>query len=436
MRAILDFLGLSTWVPSSDPLTPPQKAVYLSPSGTRIEFDFEDITSSFTRRGGVFESVTGDGTYVQSLGKGSAVLPMAVFIHGDNYETRAEVFLSAILEGGEGLLTHPQYAKPLKVVHLGEIVRADAYVTQTNQTVFTLVFYETTGLQIGKAGTVQQSYDLMKTGGAEYFANGVQLDDVVDQQSFKNRVTSSIRSFERAMKKASGSISGVQGGADFIGDSIVRGIDAVIGRPLSMAQQIQLLVAEPGQQTQLAGNKLRAYKSYALGLFGGRSAEWRTYDYDSVNTFHLNSLMAQTAVGSAARLAGLASESFITRAEYLFYAALLLELLEAYRAWRDSNFEALADATYLRIETADTGGGDDSLTELVTTAAGDLVSKSFQAKVKIAKAIDAPRTIVDLCFELCGDLEIDTLNAFCRLNDFSGDEYAMIEKGRVVEWYL
>lgn len=436
MRFIAEALGiLGPGEYGGAPMPTPGKAVYKSPSGQEVPFDFEDISSQYDLKAAVFESASGDGTYVQPNGHTSGRFPMAAIFHGSGYELRAEAFLSAVLESGVGVLTHPQYRNPINVVPVGTVDRFDGYKSGTNQTIFAVTFFETTGLLVGGDKDIKQSFDALLDASAADFSGGIDTDNVVDEKSLLNRVKSTVKTIQKVMKAGSQGLENATKGIEAVGDSIDRGIDLLIGQPLTMARQMQILIGEPARQADGAKAKLEAYGNLADSIFGTPNAEQNKYTRETINAFHTNALVAKTTIGNAAILAVAGSDQFETKADYLYWADFLQTKLDAMQEWIDNNFEAIETTTIDR-GAIDIGGGMSDLRDTVAKAISDLITGSFEAKTQMSRDLAGEMTQIDLCYELYGTADHDHLDLLARTNNFSGDEYFLIEKGRRIVWYV
>ena len=119
-------------------------AAYTPPSGTRIEFDFVDVSQNITKQTAAFEFTDSDGTYVQSNGASSRRFPVRAFFSGADHDTEAAEFMAALLENGTGLLEHPLYGT-FDAVPFGDLSQRDDLATAANQSVFEITFYQTIG---------------------------------------------------------------------------------------------------------------------------------------------------------------------------------------------------------------------------------------------------------------------------------------------------
>ena len=117
-----------------------KQAAYISPSGTRIEFDFEDVARSTKKKAAVFEYPQKAGAFIQDLQNGARRFPIRAFIHGENYNQEANVLYNALEEPGFGTLEHPLYGT--FVVFPLSINRSDRLKTAAGQAVFDIDFIE------------------------------------------------------------------------------------------------------------------------------------------------------------------------------------------------------------------------------------------------------------------------------------------------------
>src|SRR5690606_7543295 len=122
-----------------------KEGAYKSPSGTRIRFDFEDVSRSFEARGTVFEFPGIDNASVQRTGISSRRYPLTCYFTGATCDLEAASFEAALSEPGIGTLQHPLYGE-IPVTPFGEIERRDDLVRAANQSIVTVTFWTTTGV--------------------------------------------------------------------------------------------------------------------------------------------------------------------------------------------------------------------------------------------------------------------------------------------------
>ena len=122
-----------------------KQAAYITPSGNRITFDYEDVSMNVDKRTSAFEFPEVNGTYIQDNGHSGRRFPLNIFFWGSDYDLESNAFLDALLESGVGQLDHPIYGLR-DVVPFGTIERIDNLKTAANQAIFQVLFWETTGI--------------------------------------------------------------------------------------------------------------------------------------------------------------------------------------------------------------------------------------------------------------------------------------------------
>lgn len=409
-----------------------QRGKYKSPSGQIVYFDYMDIDSSYLKKAAVFESAVGNGTYVQPNGHTSGRLPMACYISGDDYDRKADAFLSAVLEDGVGVLSHP-ISNEVHVVPVGEVRRSDRLVEAAGQVIFGVEFYETTGLQIGESGGLPQSFESLIQASAVDFSEKVNLSNAMDKASFKNRVAALLKRISSTLKKASGAVAEVNQAIEDTGDSIGRGLDVLLGEPLSLAFQCQLLIGEPRRENSAVHAKLDAYQNLANNIFARTIEEPVKYSKEAENQFGFNRMMSRSIISNFAMVA--ADGKWLKRSDYILNAERLDELLTLYQAWVGAGFEILAIDT-IDATNMDTGVGDYELIQLVSSAISQIISQSFAAKTEMRMVTTCSEALIPLCFRLYGTALQAQLDNFIENNNLGGDELIEIPKGREIVWYV
>jgi hypothetical protein len=411
----------------------PGKAKYKSPSGTTVSFDYEDLEHSVSLKKGVFEKASGNGTYVQDNGITGGRFPMSCIFTGQGREQNTKAFISSLCESGTGVLTHPAYTKQLTVKPVGDVKCSNKFVSGIGEIVIEIEFYETISLSpsAGKTGSI---FDEHADAAANDFARKVKLNTVTDMAAFKNRVSAMTKRFKAAMKKPSEYVSSVSKKMDAVSDSINRGIDVLIGDPLALARQCQILIGQPRREAKGISAKLRAYTNLAAYIFTGTITEPGRYFNDTINEFHLNKLTAQSIVSNAAELSKETSE-LVTRADHFRQAQSSIALMEAYQEWHDRNYAVIESIT-VNESDSDTGDGIEELWELIRDATNHLLEEADKAKTVIEIELYGDRTPLDLCFELYGTTLFEVFDSFVDTNQIVGDEFFLIPKGRKIVYYL
>jgi len=410
-----------------------KQAKYQSPSGIVVAFDFEDLEGTFPKKTSAFESAAGDGTYIQDNGLSSGRFPLNVIFHGDDYDERANTFLKALLEKGEGILSHPVYGE-IDCVPFGDITRQDALKTAANQAIFSVEFYETTGLSLGQLGNFQQVFEVYQDLAAGNFAEKLNVSDIANRETFKSKFQRTLKTVERGLTNATRIVEGASKSTEAVSESINRSLDVLVNQPLTLARQTQILMGEPARIVGATRERLRAYGNLARDIFGGGTAAPDSFDFENSNGFQSDLLFAGSLVANAGITAQLAT--FDTKPQYLSTAQQLGELADEMILWQDANGASLSQTDTIQGETTDTGAGWSELVSLLSLIIGNLVARSFDAKTEYRVELSEDRSPIDLCFELYGTASPEQLDIFQQQNDLSGDEYFLIKRGRSIVWYL
>lgn len=398
-----------------------REAAYTSPSGTRLTFDYEQTAEDFDKKATPFEFAGADGTFVQDLGRTGRRYPLRVILWGDTYDVQAAGWMAALAERGQGILEHPVYGR-LDVVPVGKIRRRDDLVTQANQAVIEVEFFETTGLVYPTASTdpAGQIADLLAAAGAaqaEQLAAAGVLDSATDRADFLSRYNAALDSASAALSPITEGVAGAQRQFDAIQQSINRGIDVLIKDPLTLAFQTQQLINTPARIGGQVSGRLSAY-SDLLASYLGPSVGRDTQLYNS-------DLYASGTIAAAALAT--TTESYTKRPDAILAAESILAQGDALAAWRDDNFAALGQI--------DQGGSWQATQELIATAAGALVALSFGLAQERRVILGSARSIIDLTYELYGVVD-SKLDDFINDNDLSGDEIIELPQGREVVYYV
>lgn len=404
-----------------------KEAAYISPSGERYPFEFENVSNARSKKTTNFEFPDADGTFVQESGSTGRSFPLRCIFWGADYDQEADEFDAALFEAGTGKLEHPIYGT-IDVVPTGTITRRDDLKTAGNQAIIEVTFMSTIGLiypsaQNDPASEVIEAVEAFNTSQAAEFEENIKLDSAVKKATFKNKYNAFLDQVEGGLGAVADTVAEVQSEFNAINDSINRGIDVLIGQPLTLAFQTMQLIQAPARAFSLISAKLDAYKNLATSLIsdgnGGTSLSPDVID------FYTKDLYAATYVTGS--VLSTVNNQFETRADAIEAAAAVLDQFDKVSAWKDANLTEL--------EAIDTGAAYQQLQDAVALTAGFLVEISFSLKQERRIILDQARTIVDLAAELYGSVD-DNLDFLIDSNDFSGSEILELPKGKEVVYYV
>lgn len=461
------------------------EAAYTPPSGLRITFDFENVKIVTKKKGTVFEFADVDGALVQDHGVGARRFPMRLFFAGADHDLNAQVVQAALDEKGNGLLEHPMYGEHT-VVPLGDITRRDDLVTRANQTIFEVTFWKTIGVvyptgQEDATSAVLTAIDLFNDGSAAEFATQIDTDTIAEEQGLLNTINDLLGKVESVLKKIAAVNDVVSDKFQDYVDTINRGIDVLIKTPLALARQTKLMIQEPSRALASISARLDAYGNLASDIFSSPDAisdpgglagggigqtsgglAGTGNDSQSPNKFHTRDLFASTFVASSmlsvlytdtsqatgAAAAGIATSGgasfFVTQAQAIDAAEVILNQMDALTAWRDDNYKSIsgqnlgaaeAEAFIATPATMDLAVGYAALRDAASLTAGFLVKMSFSLKQERSIILGSPRSMVDLVAELYGSVD-DQLDFFINSNNLTGDEILELPRGKKIVYYV
>lgn len=407
-----------------------KEAAYNSPSGTRQRFDYEDVRRTVEKKTTAFDFPDANGTYVQDLGHTGRQYPLRVFFWGDDCDLEADAFEGLLLESGVGKLEHPLYGT-VDVVPFGSITRRDDLKTAANQAIIEVTFWETIGIiyptaQDDPGSAVLAAVASFNDTAAAQLDESLNITKAVERTGFKSTYQNLVDNAKAGLQVVADTQDNVRQTFDSIYTSINESIDTFIAAPLDLAFQTTLLVQAPARALTSVKARLSAYRSLASSIISGEGAVVEPgYDNRPSNAYHTQDLYASAYVTGS--VLSVVNNQFETKTDALDAAAEVLNQFDQVAAWRDANYESLAEI--------DTGSAYQQLQEAVALTAGFLVFISFSLKQERRLVLDRSRTVIDLVAELYGTID-DQLDFFITSNSLSGSEILEIPAGREVVYYV
>lgn len=398
-----------------------KEAAYTSPSGTRYTFEYENVSATRTKKTTAFEFPDADGTYVQESGSTGRTFPIQCIFWGADYDLQADAFDAALFEVGTGKLEHPIYGT-IDVVPTGTVTRRDDLKTAANQAILEVTFMSTIGLvypsaQNDPASELIATVDDFNAAMAGEFEENIVLDTAVEAATFKSQYEAILSQVSAGLAGVAATEEGVLSEFNAVRDSITRGLNTLVGEPLTLALQTVDLVQVPARSVASILAKLEGYKNLAATLVAGQTP--------TALNFYTKDLYASAYVTGA--VLSTVNNQFRTRVDAISAASDILDQFDTVSAWKDSTLVALG--------LIDTGAAYQQLQKAVALTAGYLVEISFSLKQERRIILDRARTIVDLTAELYGEIDAN-LDFLIDSNDLSGSEILELPKGRGIVYYV
>lgn len=394
-------------------------AAYTSPGGTRMQFDYEDVSRAVDKRTTAFNFPEVDGTYIQDLGHTGRRYPLRVIFWGADSDLSATAFESILLEQGPGVLEHPRYGN-VDVIPYGTITRRDELKSAANQTIIDVEFYETTGIlypssQTDTLGAINLSLESFNEAMAGEYADLVDVSTAGKRAELKARYENLLSAAEGFLRPIAETQADIEAQFNTVLASINEGIDVLIADPLTLAFQTMILIQAPARAAAAITARLEAYGNLAESIVGAA---------DPGVTFHTSDLFASTAV-SGIVLSSVNTE-YDNKPAAVETALFNLDTMEAVTVWRDELFDGAGEV--------DPGTAYQALQDSVALTAGYLVDVAFTLAQERRIILDRNRTIIDVCAELYGVID-EKLDFFINTNQFTGSEIIELPRGTNVLYY-
>jgi prophage DNA circulation protein len=252
------------------------EAAYTTPSGLRITFDYEDISTTFEKKTTAFEFPDADGTLVQDKGRTGQKFPWRIFFWGGDVDKKAAVFEAAMKERGFGQLETPLYGK-FTVVPFGEIRRIDALKTAYNQVIFEVTFWET--IEGPYPATVQDAanaaltaLDLFNDSSAAAFATSLDQGSISEEQGLLDTLNDLVDQVGDVLDTIAAVQAVVQDALNDAFAVVDNALQTFVGDPLTLAFNVQTMIQTPATAMGNIGAQLDAYGNLAADIFGGPTA--------------------------------------------------------------------------------------------------------------------------------------------------------------------
>lgn len=419
---------------------------FISPKGTKVKFDFEEVSRTTTLRGTAFEFPGVNNAYVQRSGFGARRYPMRCFFTGKNHDRIATAFEAALLESGLGKLEHPLYGT-ISVVPFGDIERRNDLKNEANQSVVEVTFWTTTGAVYpsSKADAASEIADAIAgfdVAAAQQFSDSTDLLGQLNKANIKGTIRKFLRDVSAAMQEVSDATTAVSREFRDTQRLVNFGLDVLVGQPLELALQISNLIKAPGRALAGIQSRLDAYAALATKIFGSQAGSPAgSLESGSgiaqrrkriSNDFHTSDLFAMNTV--AGSIVAISNNTFESKTEALAAAEAILGQFDAAVDWRDEGFAALGAVPAVGAYQVDSGDSYQALKRAAALAAGALIQLSFTLVAEKRLVLERERTIIDLSAELYGSVD-DRLDFLIRTNNLTGSEILELPRDKRILFY-
>lgn len=237
-----------------------------SPSGLIFTAKWAGDNISAEKDLGIFKTPGVKGVKVQDLELGAKSYPLTIHFDGPDNDLIADQFTTALSEKGEWQVTHPVKGEiTLQLVSYGEAVQP---ITSAGITTVTSEWLEITDdtdkISASQLSGLAKAQDIQLQGtGSDQLDQVASLNTADKAGKFKTAVENTVTAFDLTLANITDQVAEVQAQAD----SIKRGIDVVLADSpidvLSIAGQIQALVALPNLVVTDLSAKIETYSRFA-----------------------------------------------------------------------------------------------------------------------------------------------------------------------------
>ena len=406
-----------------------------SPSGLIFTAKWAGNAVSAEKDLGIFKTPGVKGIKVQDLELGAKSFPLTIHFDGPDNDLIATNFTEALSEKGEWQVIHPVKGEiTLQLVSYGEAVQP---ITSGGITSVSTEWLEITGdtakISASQLSGLAIAQDIQLQGtGSDQLDQVTSLDTADKAGKFKTSVESTVTAFDLSLANITDQVAEVQAQAD----SIKRGIDTVLaGTPidvLSVAGQIQALVALPNLVVTDLSAKIETYSRFADQILNISPEAASPAGINTAAVQELGLTAALGAVGVASVVSSLSSrQSVIDSIESNF--ALFKTITDGLDVIQEIYSDELLSRSYFsQSETY------PDAAQMVGLTVAYLIKSAFDLAVEKRIILTERENPVMIAMrEYGGPGENDeNIDLFLESNELTGNEILILPVGKEVVVYV
>lgn len=397
-----------------------QTPVYISPSGIRFEFQYENVSMESDKKTGDFIFPEIDGAFIQDLGRAGRRFPFNIFFSGSDYDTDADSFFAALEEKGIGTLEHPLYGTR-KVVPTGTITRRDDLITSANQAAFSVTFSETIEnitfplSQVSTESELKESFDNLKASISDQYASSLVSGNATDNELLKIDLDAKEKTTSVFLQGLINLNENIKTSYITIQESFTNNIENLTEEPGAVIDQLITLLSTPSNIAASANAQIQGYGAAIDNIINAGETIYNNF---------VNSIAFVSGLFGSLNLS-MPNVIFTNRPEAVSASESIISFFENITTWLDENITAL--------ELPDTGEIYDSMLKLYSQTIIYLIDLSFDLPKEIILTLQEDRQLIELCAELYGDL--DKIDFFIQTNNLNSDLIELLPMGTVIKYY-
>jgi len=397
-----------------------QTSAYISPSGTRFEFQYDKVEMSVEKKTGEFVFPEIDGAFIQDLGRAGRRFPFNIFFSGADYDTLSDSFFAALEEKGIGTLEHPLYGTR-KVVPTGSIVRRDDLTTAANQAAFSITFSETIEnitfplSQVNSESELKDSFDNLKTNISAQYVDSLVFGNASDSALLQIDLLAKKDSINAFLEELISLNENIKTSYETINESVTNTISDITENPAAVIDQLIILFSLPSNIASDVNAQIQGYGAAINNIINAGETIYNNF---------VNGITFVFGLFGALNLS-MTNTEFTNRPEALSASESIISLQENISAWLDDGITTFS--------LPDTGETYDAMIKLYSQTIVYLINLSFDLPKEIILTLTEERQLIELCAELYGDL--DKLDFLIQTNNLNCDEIELLPMGKQVVYY-
>ncbi len=409
-----------------------------TPDNIRYIFQYGDLEKEIEKKTSKYKFGDTDGSLVQDFGVGETSYPIIIYFSGADYDREARNFEASASKRGICVLEHPIYGT--KNVIIEKIKRQDPLRTAGGQVIFTLTVTETIIFEVpvstdnaglGILAGLQELY----AAGASAFQNSFLGRTAAALVTAANRIQAAINDITAAVAFVSSTVDSITGTINDISRYITNNIATLLEAPLTLAGSVQRLIAAPSQAIASVKQRVEIFRQLYSDLAGNITGENTN---DTKNQCAEKELLSSSLLAAACMSAAYPDTDgigFKTRADAISLAQDIIDFYLALQEYLDGLQDATESAN-LENQFAVNDELTKAMKKVVAITVQNLVTQSFSLKQEHIVTMYADRNILDVCYELYGTTDNETLDMFIDSNNLTSDEIIIIPAGREIRYYV
>lgn len=375
------------------------------------------------------------------LGIGGKDIPLVCYFIGENHYTKSKEFEKALCLTGKSRLRLMD-GDEITVNVLNFSVKR-GLVTNKNASIVTVNFHETSKTTYPKSTKskitqIKNQAEAAKTNIAQT------LDDTVKGITSPTRLSNFTTNFSSMLNKVSDGLSVANNVSlnsimtDILGQSVAGNmftiasqLGIVMSKAASLANQVKSV--SDFELTSGVESAFGQWTSLIDGLVenSSSSSSRTSLSREEIDNLLINDSTASMAIVSLGE--SLIEKEFETRAEAVEAAKVLKELEQEWTEFVENEIQKITSLEDVIIR-------DTSLSDIVDTAANEILEQSYKLKVEKTIVLSEDSTVIELAYEYYPeDFEEnpdETVKYLITTNGFGDDEFFLIKRGAEVKIYV